>query len=527
MALDEKPHTQNHQDASTHKKSSHQGMGKRGVTRPMAMHQSHQNSHQDHQKMSMEQRMEMLQMHHQQTLWVYWSLIILGVWTILAPFTFGYLNEELWVNPSGGRGVWFSNDTYTELRALLMAWSDVISGLILCIFGWRSLTADRPISLWICCFVGVWLNLAPLIFWAPTAAAYYNDTIVGALIIALTILIPGMPNMIKFMQMGPATPKGWTYNPSSWPQRWIMIVFAFLGWIVSRYLAVYQLGYIDYVWDPFFSFENGTQRVLDSSMSHSWPVSDAALGAFSYTFEFLMGWMGSTSRWRTMPWMVLFFGILVIPLGLVHIVLVISQPVVVGYWCSMCLLAAILMLPMIPLAADEVVAMGQHMVQAKRRNDQGGSVWKIFWFGGSAEGTSADERSPDLANFPDQPSKVFKSSLWGMSFPFYLSLATVLGIGLMFVPTLLDVDAPASHIPHLAGALIVTVAVISMGEVLRIGRYLNLLICAIAGIAVWFVGDFHLLFSLVTTLIVIAVALLSLPRGVKKESYGTWDRFFR
>lgn len=43
-----------------------------------------------------------------------------------------------------------------------------------------------------------------------------------------------------------------------------------------------------------------------------------------------MGFMGSPSRWRTMPWMVAVFGILVIPLGLVHIFLVISQPLVAG-----------------------------------------------------------------------------------------------------------------------------------------------------------------------------------------------------
>lgn len=59
--------------------------------------------------------------------------------------------------------------------------------------------------------------------------------------------------------------------------------------------------------------------------------------------------MGSPTHWRTMPWMVTFFGILVIPLGLVHILLVISQPVIVGEWCTLCLLAAAIMLPMIPL----------------------------------------------------------------------------------------------------------------------------------------------------------------------------------
>lgn len=88
-------------------------------------------------------------------------------------------------------------------------------------------------------------------------------------------------------------------------------------------------------------------------MSKSFPISDAGLGAFAYTFELLMSWMGKTSRWRTMPWMVTFFFILVVPLGLVHITLVILQPVVVGQWCASCLFAAFIMLLMIPLAQDE------------------------------------------------------------------------------------------------------------------------------------------------------------------------------
>lgn len=146
--------------------------------------------------------------------------------------------------------------------------SAVGSGALLVVFGWRALRPDRPIALWGACLVGVWLVFAPVVLWAPTAAAFANDSLVGLLVVALTILIPGMPNMIKFMQMGAATPPGWSYNPSSWPQRAILIALGFAGFLVSRYLAAYQLGYTDYVWDPFFGFEGGTQRVLDSDMSH-------------------------------------------------------------------------------------------------------------------------------------------------------------------------------------------------------------------------------------------------------------------
>ncbi len=58
-----------------------------------------------------------------------------------------------------------------------------------------------------------------LVLWSPSASAFLNDSLIGLLVIALTILVPGMPNMIKFMEMGPPTPPGWSYNPSSWAQR--------------------------------------------------------------------------------------------------------------------------------------------------------------------------------------------------------------------------------------------------------------------------------------------------------------------
>ena len=115
-----------------------------------------------------------------------------------------------------------------------------------------------------------------------------------------------------------------------------------------------------------------------------------------------------------MPWMVFIFGILVVPPGLVSIFLVISQPLTVGAWCTICLITAKIMLPMIPLEPDEVIAMGQHMVQAKRRGD---SFWKVFWKGGKAFEKNEDERSPELMQFPQEPLKIYKSSIWGMSFP--------------------------------------------------------------------------------------------------------------
>jgi len=494
----------------------HGGMAQRGVSRPMAEKETRDRMRQMEGGMGEEQREQMLTMHYRQTLWIYWLLLLLGFWMILAPLTFDY--RAGLAQPSGGRPVWLS----TDARVLVMRWSDLVSGLLLVLFGWRSLTPNRPVSLWICCLVGVWLSAAPLIFWAPNGLVYLNDTLVGVLVIALTILIPGMPNMIMYMKMGPEQPPGWTYNPSSWAQRWIMIALAFAGWLVSRYLAAFQLGYLETAWDPFFG--ESTKKVLNSKMSHSWPISDAGLGTLSYTFEFLMGWMGSPARWRTMPWMVAFFGFLVIPLGLTHIFLVISQPVVVGHWCTLCLLAAAIMLPMIPLEMDEVIAMFQFMGAAKNR---GTSLWQAFWKGGAMEGGGPDERSPEVMAVPQQPGRVLRASIWGMSFPWTLMIAAALGIWLMLTPAVLLTSGLTADLEHVGGALILTVSVISMGEVARVGRYLNIPLALMVGIAPWLSHNAPWAARLIDTGVALAVIALALPKGPQTEHYGSWDKWVR
>ena len=457
-------------------------------------------------------RRHMLATHHRQTLWCYWGLILLGIWTMVAPWTFGYGTDVAGL----GREVWLSTDG----RIAAMTWSDLVSGTLLVVFGWRTLRPNRPFSRWACCLVGIWMTAAPLLFWAPTAAAYLHDTIVGALVIALAILVPGMPNMILYMKMGGDQPPGWSYNPSSWPQRGVMILLGFAGWLVSRYMAAFQLGYIDQIWDPFFGA--GSRRVLTSNLSHAWPVSDAGLGTFAYTFEFLMGWMGAPSRWRTMPWMVTFFGILVIPLGLAHILLVISQPVVVGAWCTFCLAAAAIMLPMIPLEVDEVIAMVQHV---RRRVDAGESFWHVFWKGGDTGAAKSDERTPEAADFPDRPAAVTSSALWGMSWSWWLATCGAVGIGLMFAPAGLGyAGTPPAAIHHLGGALVLATSVIAMGEPVRRGRHLNLLWSVAIGIGPWIVGDLGLPAQLMSTVAALTIITLSLPRGPKRESYGAWDQ---
>jgi hypothetical protein len=218
------------------------------------------------------------------------------------------------------------------------------------------------------------------------------------------------------------------------------------------------------------------------------------------------------------------FGILVIPLGLVHIFLVISQPLAVGAWCFFCLMAASIMLPMIPLEVDEVIAMGQHMVQATRRGEK---FWSVFWKGGTPAAQNKDERSPELMSLNTKPGVIIKASVWGMSVPWSLALAAGIGIMLVVLPTLfqIPIQASLSDTNHLCGALIVVVAVISMGEVVRAGRYLNVLLGVAVAVLPWLLADGYTTFKLIDTVAGLAVAALAIPRGIKKEQYGLWDKY--
>jgi hypothetical protein len=295
-----------------------------------------------------------------------------------------------------------------------------------------------------------------------------------------------------------------------------------MGFIVSRYLAAYQLGYLDSVWDPFFGASS--EQVLNSSLSRSLSISDAGLGSLAYTFEFLMGFMGSPSRWRTMPWMVTFFGILVIPLGLVHIFLVISQPLTVGAWCFFCLMAAGIMLPMIPLEIDEVIAMGQHVVQARKRGEK---FWPVFWKGGMPVEQNKDERSPELISLNHEFGKVFKASVWGMSMPLTLFLSLLLGIALVILPdqTGMPIKSSFADINHLCGSLIIVVSVISMGEVVRTFRLTNILLGLILAVLPWIITDAPASWRLADSVAGVIVAIASIHKGKLKEQYGLWTKY--
>lgn len=491
----------------------HASMGERGVTRP-AMH--HDMGPGGMGEMTPENREAMLVQHREKTLWIPLLVLVLGVWLISSPLTLGYGEMEL-VGSGATRVTSERGLPSIATRGAALMWSDLISGALLVVFSLLSLSARRLWAPWAACFVGIWLLFAPLVLWAPSAAVYFNDTLVGALVIALTVLIPGMPGMIRIMKMGPEIPPGWSYNPSSWLQRAPVIALAWVGFFLSRHLTAYQMGYIDTAWDPFFG--GGTMKVLDSEVSHAFPISDAGLGTVAYMIEALMGYMGGPSRWRTMPWMVAFFGILVVPLGVVSITLVILQPVMVGAWATLALATAVAMLVMIPLTVDEVVAMGQFLAQSRR---EGKSLWRTFWKGDTVEGGGPDERSP---RFNAWLAESGPAMAWGVTVPGTLLTSALLGVWLMAAPGVMGAEGMVANSNYLVGALITTTAVVAMAEVTRAARFLNVLLGAWIVAVPWLLGGAGSGMAWSNVIVGSAVILLSFPRGVVRERYGSWDRY--
>lgn len=168
-------------------------------------------------------------------------------------------------------------------------------------------------------------------------------------------------------------PPGWRNNPSAWDQRLPIVVLALVGTAIATYLALFQYEVVPTVWEPFFG--DGSRKVLTSKLSFALPISDAALGAISYVVDAVTGVIGGRERWRTMPWIVIVFGIAVGPLGAVSILLVIAQPVLYNSFCTLCLASAVVSLSMIGPAADEVLAACQFI---RRERDLGRSTWDAF-----------------------------------------------------------------------------------------------------------------------------------------------------
>ncbi len=432
---------------------------------------------------------------HDATRWAHFVNIGLGAWLLASPPTLGYTSQAMTVSDlAAGAAVML-------LATLSLSWR----------FGWARLATAA---------VGLWLMLAPLVFWAPEPAAYLNGTLVGALVFCFAIIVaptPGIAPMAKLT--GPNVPPGWDYSPSDWTQRLPIIALACVGLFISRYLAAFQLGHTQAAWDPFFG--DGTERVITSSISEAWPVPDAGAGALTYLLEIVTGLLGGRARWRTMPWVVVLFGILIVPLGAVSIFFIIIQPILIGTWCTLCLAAALAMLLQIPYSYDELVATFQFLLHRKRR---GKSVLRVFLFGDTADGEDA---AAGARSELDRPAGAVLREVFGggVRLPWTLALSALIGVGLMGTRLLFDTTGAQAHSDHLLGALVVSVSIAALGEVGRPLRWANLMLGAgLMGAPFLFDGGS----PLADAAGIAAGALLmvlAVPRGKIAHRYGGWSRY--
>lgn len=464
---------------------------------------------------AMQQHMREMREGHQQTLWVHFAAMVLGLWLLTSPFTLG-LTEP---GNFGPRVMEVTQDrglAAPELRARWLMVSDMVSGALIVLFAAFSLFWKHRWAQWGTCLVGLWLLTAPLVFWAPSAAVYANDTLVGALAIAFAILVPMMPGMsMASMMEREDIPPGWDYSPSSWSQRLPIIALAFVGFFIARYLTAYQLGHISEIWDPFFG--DGTERIITSSVSQAWPVADAGLGALSYMLEALSGMMGGRRRWRTMPWMVAMFGVLVIPLGAVSIFFIVIQPIVIGTWCTLCLISAAAMVIMLPYSFDEIVAMFQALGRAR---SQGQSLWQVFWHGAAIEAGQRDPSPPlqiNVAALRSSPAR-------GRGVPKALLVSAVIGIWLMFTRLMFGNSDAMANSDHLIGALVFTFSVCAFSEVVRPLRAINMLLGAWLVVSPWVLAGATPAGVAGVMLAGLALIALALPRGPIRHHYAGWDR---
>ena len=444
---------------------------------------------------------------HAEWRWAHFVNIGLGSWLLTQPLLVGI--EE------AGLGI-----------------SEMAMGLLLMVAASLALSWRAVWARWLCAGIGAVVMALPFLWSTANGAAYLSDTLVGALIFGLAVCSKPEPGSSAIAAMtGSSVPTGWSYNPSEWSQRIPIIVLAMLGLYVSRYLAGYQLGHIPGLWDPFFDGSpsdprNGTEEIVTSWVSKALPVSDAALGGYTYLLEILTGLVGSRQRWRTAPWLVLLFGLMIVPLGITTILFIVIQPVVLGTWSTLALVGGAAVLIQIPYSLDELLATCQFL----RRRVLAGKSWLRVLFlgdtddlpgGGKASEVPADDAGDEFA----RPTGVVLSSMLrgGVSLPWNLAFAGLIGLSLLFTRVTLGVEGGMADAHHIIGSLVLTVVSIAAADVARPVRALNALL-GVCLMTTPFIFDGDRLTTAVTIGAGLALVLFSIRRGPIQERYGNWNR---
>ena len=126
--------------------------------------------------------------------------------------------------------------------------------------------------------------------------------------------------------------------------------------------------------------------------------------------------------------------------------------------------------------------------------------------------------------FDRLPGEVLKDMVaGGVSLPWNLALAGVIGVSLLFTRVTLGAEGGSANAHHVIGCLALTVVTIAAADVARRLRALNWVLCAGLMLApLLFDGDKATV--AVTVGLGLALALLSIRRGPIHARYGAWNR---
>ncbi|WP_119300285.1 NAD-dependent epimerase/dehydratase family protein [Dongia deserti] len=462
-----------------------------------------------------------LKQRHAATRWAHLITVALGAWLIATPFATGLFAGDPNVPAPPAAGTPLPDPS---LRDYFLGWSEIASGLLVCILSAKAFARTPSWTQWAVAATGLWIMTAPLVFWTTNAAAYSLDSLVGAMVFAFAVIVATTPGMDRVaIGSDGDLPLGWSYSPSSYVQRVPIVSLAFIGFFISRYLAAYQLGHVPSMWDPFFPGttpeRNGTEAVITSDVSRGFPIPDAGLGALAYMLDILTGIIGDQRRWRTMPWLVLLFGLMIVPLGAVSVGFIIIQPTLIGALCTLCLLQAVVTVILIPYSVDEVLATIQFLIRSTR-------VGRPFWrtlFRGDA---GFSERKDELQRVVLPYSKMAREFIsGGVTYPWTLVVSVAIGAYLLTTPLTHGTAPPLYFSDHVVGCLVVTIAVTALAELMRLVRLLNVPLGLWVAVSPFLLEGGTMVGTVADVVLGLALVALSLPRGTRsQEQYGGWNR---
>ena len=170
-------------------------------------------------------------------------------------------------------------------------------------------------------------------------------------------------------------PPEWSYNPSSWSERRPLLLLAAVGLAAATYTACAQVGIIARMWDPFFGSQS-SYLVTHSAISRLLPIPDGLLGMMGYLCDLILGAVGASDRWRSLPGVVLLFGATITGLGVVSVALTIVQGAVILHWCTVCLVSASVSVLIFGVGVGEVLPSLQYLARERAR---GHALWPTVW----------------------------------------------------------------------------------------------------------------------------------------------------